>query len=87
MKYEMNTGVMSVFVTDKGPIDGHQPGADVSTVYKGDTLERLVNDGYLTIVFETPTDNYNRRKRNTKAEVATEGHIDAVADDGSEDGE
>jgi hypothetical protein len=87
MKYEMNTVVMSVFVTDKGPIDGHQPGADVSAVYKGDTLERLVNDGYLTVASETPVEHHNRRKRTTTAEVATESHIDAVADDGSEDGE
>lgn len=38
---------MKYKVTDKGPIDRHEPGADVTGLYKPDVLERLINEGYV----------------------------------------
>lgn len=38
---------MKYIVTDKGPIDQHAPGADVTGVYRGDVLQRLIEDGYI----------------------------------------
>ena len=34
-------------VTDKGPIDWHVPGDDVTGLYDADTLQRLIDDGYV----------------------------------------
>lgn len=34
-------------VTDKGPIDRHAPGADVTGIYAPDVLARLIADGYV----------------------------------------
>ena len=34
-------------VTNKGPIDWHEPGADVTGLYDADTLQRLIDDGYV----------------------------------------
>ena len=37
-----------IVVTEKGPIDRLPPGADVTGIYRGDTLRRLIEEGYLT---------------------------------------
>lgn len=38
---------MKYIVTDKGPIDWHVPGADVTGLYGDATLQRLIDDGYV----------------------------------------
>lgn len=38
---------MSYIVTDKGPIDRHEPGTDVTGLYPADVLRRLMKDGYV----------------------------------------
>ena len=38
---------MRYIVTDKGPIDRHPPGTDVSKLYAPDVLARLVAEGYV----------------------------------------
>ena len=34
-------------VSDQGPIDRHQPGADVTEIYDAETLARLIKEGYI----------------------------------------
>lgn len=58
---------MKYIVTDKGPIDRRQPGADVTGIYDAATLERLVEEGY--IAAETP-----RPKRKATAKGAADGN-------------
>ena len=44
-------------VTDKGPIDHHAPGTDVTKRYSKDVLARLVEEGYVVdadVEQETP---------------------------------
>ena len=67
-------------VTDKGPIDRHAPGTDVTGIYPADVLARLVDDGYIA-------EDKPRKRTPVKPADALVGEIDAVADDGSEDGE
>jgi len=38
---------MKYIVTEKGPIDRHEPGTDVSKVYPAAVLARLVKEGYV----------------------------------------
>lgn len=38
---------MSYIVTQKGPIDRHPPGTNVSKLYPADVLARLVAEGYV----------------------------------------
>lgn len=57
---------MRLIVTENGPIDRHQPGADVTGLYDDDTAKRLIKEGFL-IDADKPA-----RKRKTKAE-ATDG--------------
>lgn len=66
-------------VTDMGPIDMHAPGADVTGVYQGDKLQRLIDEGF--IAEDKP------KRKSVKPADALVGEVDAVADDGSEDGE
>ena len=66
-------------VTALGPIDMHEPGADVTGVYRGAVLARLIDEGY--IAEDKP------KRKSVKPADALAGEVDAVADDGSEDGE
>ena len=36
-----------IIVTYQGPIDRHPPGTDVTDKYRGETLQRLIAEGYL----------------------------------------
>ena len=56
---------MKLTVTSKGPIDRHQPGADVTGMYDAETAARLVEDGYLEEV---------KPKRKPKGKVASNGN-------------
>ena len=38
---------MKYIVTDLGPIDGHQPGTDVTNIYPADVRDRLIAEGYV----------------------------------------
>lgn len=38
---------MTYIVTDKGPIDRHAPGTDVTGLYSPATLARLIEEGYV----------------------------------------
>lgn len=38
---------MKYVVTKLGPIDRHAPGTDVTGIYTGDVLARLITDGYI----------------------------------------
>ena len=60
---------MKYVVTSKGPIDRHEPGTDVSSVYAPDVLQRLISEGYVE-AFEKVTP---KRKQKTEAEV-TDGN-------------
>lgn len=53
-------------VTDKGPIDRHAPGADVTNFYRGDKLQRLIDEGYIA------EDKPKPRKRMVQADTADE---------------
>ena len=59
---------MKYVVTSKGPIDRHEPGTDVSSVYAPDVLQRLMEDGYVE-VFEKLTP-----KRKQKIEAVNDGN-------------
>lgn len=45
---------MKYIVTKQGPIDRHEPGSDVTGIYTGSTLERLVQDGYISAITPKP---------------------------------
>ena len=36
-----------IVVTYQGPIDRYPPGTDVTKIYRGETLQRLIEEGYL----------------------------------------
>lgn len=53
---------MKYIVTDKGPIDRHKPGEDVTGLYRPDVLQRLIADGYVAEDKPAP-----KKKANAKA--------------------
>ena len=38
---------MTYVITDMGPLDDMPAGTDVTGIYKGDLLERLIDEGYI----------------------------------------
>lgn len=38
---------MKFIVSELGPIDRHPPGTDVTEIYSPETLQRLVEEGYV----------------------------------------
>ena len=52
---------MKYVVTSKGPIDRHEPGTDVSSVYPADVLQRLISEGYVE-AFEKVTPKRKQQK-------------------------
>lgn len=50
-------------VTAKGPIDGHQPGTDVTAAYAEDVRARLVEEGYIEAVDDKPKASKSKSKK------------------------
>lgn len=57
-------------ITDLGPLDRLPPGTDVTDLYEGETLERLIADGYIEEVKPKPKATPKRKAEN----------VDEVAD-------
>lgn len=53
----MTDSTPRIIVTQKGPIDRHEPGADVTGLYRPETVTRLVKDGYLRRSYLATADN------------------------------
>lgn len=49
-----------LIVTHKGPIDRHQPGDDVTGLYRAEVVTRLVKEGYLRRSYQETADGEPR---------------------------
>lgn len=61
--------MIKYIVTDKSPIDGHQPGADVTGLYPDDVRDRLIEEGFIEAVDDKPKPS---RKRKTADDTAAD---------------
>lgn len=61
-------------VTDKGPIDWHNPGEDVTGIYPVSTLERLIANGF--VKEERPPKSKSKSKGKGKGKTQASAEID-----------
>jgi hypothetical protein len=54
---------MKYVITDLGPVDWWPPGADVTGLYKGDTLAQLMAEGYIEEVKPKPKATPKRKAK------------------------